>query len=84
MTAHSQHYPCYSLVTYNFPRLKYFSLGCRMYYKHASLLYSKVIDLQLWRDRRMTKGEGNEVVEGRETIPLLTPYKMGNFNLSHR
>jgi hypothetical protein len=33
----------------------------------------------------MTKGEGSEVVEGRETIiPLLTPYKMGNFNLSHR
>ncbi|GAU21263.1 hypothetical protein TSUD_286730 [Trifolium subterraneum] len=32
----------------------------------------------------MTKGEGNEIVDGRETIPLLTPYKMGNFNLSHR
>ncbi|GAU12223.1 hypothetical protein TSUD_01900 [Trifolium subterraneum] len=31
----------------------------------------------------MTKGEGNEAVTN--TIPLLlTPYKMGNFNLSHR
>ncbi|KAJ1392937.1 NADH:flavin oxidoreductase/NADH oxidase, N-terminal [Sesbania bispinosa] len=32
----------------------------------------------------MAEGESNEVIEGREAIPLLTPYKMGNFNLSHR
>jgi len=28
--------------------------------------------------------EKEKVLNGREVIPLLTPFKMGNFNLSHR
>nr|XP_004500865.2 putative 12-oxophytodienoate reductase 11 isoform X2 [Cicer arietinum] len=32
----------------------------------------------------MMEEEKKKVVEGRETMPLLTPFKMGNFNLSHR
>ncbi|XP_073224594.1 putative 12-oxophytodienoate reductase 11 isoform X4 [Cicer arietinum] len=31
----------------------------------------------------MMEEEKKKVVEGRETMPLLTPFKMGNFNLSH-
>jgi len=28
--------------------------------------------------------EKKKMVEGKEVIPLLTPYNMGKFNLSHR
>jgi len=32
----------------------------------------------------MSMKEESKKVDEREVIPLLTPYKMGNFNLSHR
>lgn len=32
----------------------------------------------------MSRKEESKKVDEREVIPLLNPYKMGNFNLSHR
>jgi len=36
------------------------------------------------KSRVIMEEEKKKVVEGKEVIPLLTPYNMGKFNLSHR